>query len=170
MVNMGIQPEIRRQGSVIYLDCLQGSPRRYMPYDEKRIGERTACQEPVSVENCETGEVITGSMYNYSITGFYFEADLPMVPGTQVRLFSEDDNLEPGLNHIRGKVRWYQEIAGAVVLHAYGYGVEYDRPLAEDKNVERHEDQVREPDDQAPVKKGPHPDVPRYVAEDEAPR
>ena len=107
-----------------------------MPYEENRLGERTTCQEPVKVENCETGEIIAGNMYNYSITGFYFEADLPMVIGTEVRLFSDQDNLKPDLNHIRGKVRWYQEIAGAVVLHTYGYGVEYDRPLA-DKNADQ---------------------------------
>lgn len=134
---MGIQADIRRQGSVIYLDSLQGSPRRYMPYEEKRLGERTTCQEPVRVENCETGEIITGNMYNYSITGFYFEADLPMVIGTEVRLFSDQENLKPDMNHVRGKVRWYQEIAGAVVLHAYGYGVEYDRPLADENTGQR---------------------------------
>ncbi len=134
---MGIQPDIRRQGSIIYLDSLQGSPQRHMPYAEKRLGERTTCQEPVKVENCETGEIISGNMYNYSITGFYFEADLPLVIGTEVRLFSEQGNLKPDLYHIRVKVRWYQEIAGAVVLHAYGYGVEYDRPLADEVKDQR---------------------------------
>ena len=108
-----------------------------MPYVEKRLGERITCQEPVQVENCETGEIISGNMYNYSITGFYFETDSPMVIGTEVRLFSDQGNLKPDLNHILGKVRWYQEIAGAVVLHAYGYGVEYDRPLADEKAGQR---------------------------------
>ena len=108
-----------------------------MPYEEKRLGERTNCQEPVKIENCETGETISGNLYNYSITGFYFEADLPMVIGTEVRLFSDQGNIKPDLNHIRGKVRWYQEITGAVVLHAYGYGVEYDRPLADESKGQR---------------------------------
>jgi hypothetical protein len=108
-----------------------------MPDEEKRMGERTVCDEQVHIENCETGETFAGCMYNYSDTGFYFETNSPMIPGTQVRLFSDRDNLKAGMNHIHGKVRWYQEIAGAVVLHAYGYGVEYDRPLAEDKTGQR---------------------------------
>jgi hypothetical protein len=108
-----------------------------MPYEEKRLGERITCQEPVRVENCESGEVVAGNLYNYSITGFYFETDLPMVIGTEVRLFSDRDNLQPDLNHIRGKVRWYQEITGAVVLHTYGYGVEFDRPLLDDMAGQR---------------------------------
>ena len=102
-----------------------------MPHEEKRYGKRSTCQEPVNVENCETGEIISGNMYNYSITGFYFETDVPMIEGTEIRLLSAHERFEPGLDNVRGKVRWYQEIAGAVVLHAYGYGVEYDRPLAE---------------------------------------
>lgn len=103
-----------------------------MPQEEKRYGTRSTCQEPIKIENCETGEITSGNMYNYSITGFYFETDAPMVTGTEVRLFPEHENLDPSLYNVRGKVRWYQEIAGAVVLHAYGYGVEYDRPLAEE--------------------------------------
>lgn len=134
---MGIQPDIRRQGSIIFLDCLQGSPRIYMPYEEKRLGERTICQEPVTIENCESGETVAASLYNYSITGFYFESDLPMIPGTEVRLFSDQGNLKPGLSDIRGKVRWYQEINAAVVLHGYGYGAEFDQPLAEENSNQR---------------------------------
>lgn len=134
---MGIQPDIRRQGSIIYLDGLNGSPRNHMPYDEKRIGERTACQEPVSIENCETGKIVAANLYNYSNTGFYFESDLPMIPGTEVRLFSDRGNLKPGLSNNCGKVRWYQEINAAVVLHGYGYGVEFDRPLAKDDSGQR---------------------------------
>ena len=132
-MDMGIHTDIRRQGSVIYLDSLPGSPHDYMPYLEKRLGERNLCQEPVKIENCETGEITGANLYNYSITGFYFESDLPMIPGTEVRLFSDQNNLEPGLRNIRGKVRWYQEINGAVVLHAYGYGVEFDSPMLDDK-------------------------------------
>lgn len=137
MTRMGIQPESGRQGSVIYLEGHQGSPRNYMPYKEKRLGERKVCQEPVNIENCETGEIIDANLYNYSITGFYFEADLPMVPGTEVRLFSDQGNLKPGLHNIRGKVRWYQEIDAAVVLHGYGYGAEFDRPLVRDHAEQR---------------------------------
>ena len=134
---MEILPDIRRQGSIIYLDRLPGGPQRHMPYEENRFGKRITCQEPVRVENCESGEVVAGNLYNYSITEFYFETDLPMVIGTEVKLFSDRDNLQPDLNHIRGKVRWYQEITGAVVLHAYGYGVEFDRPLADDASGQR---------------------------------
>ena len=107
-----------------------------MAYGEKRLGKRSVCQEPVKIENCETGEIVAATLYNYSMTGFYFEADLPMVPGTKVRLFSGRDNLKPGLRDVRGKVRWYQEIDAAVVLHGYGYGAEFDRPLAQ-KSTDR---------------------------------
>ena len=137
MKRMGIQPDIRRRKSIIYLDCLPGSPRSDMPYEEKRLGKRTVCQKPVTIENCETGEIVAASLYNYSITGIYFESDLPMIPGTEVRLFSDQGNLKPGLHNIRGKVRWYQEINAAVVLHGYGYGAEFDQPLAEDKADQR---------------------------------
>jgi len=119
-----------RSGWLVYRGGLLGRPQKAMPGEDNRIGKRHPCQQAVNIQNCENGEVLSGSIYNYSTTGLYFEADLPMMPGTQVRLFSEKMRLGRTLKDIRGKVRWCQEIEEAVVLFKYGFGVEFDSPLA----------------------------------------
>jgi hypothetical protein len=40
----------------------------------------------------------------------------------------------PGFDHFRAKVRWCQEISGAVVLYNYGVGVQYLSSFSQSKS------------------------------------
>lgn len=93
--------------------------------DDKRDGKRLSKEAPVTIEICDTGEHFSGIMYNYSSGGMYFETDHPLQPGVEVRVAVRISTTSSNLDNFRAKVRWCEEISGAVVLYNYGVGLQY---------------------------------------------
>lgn len=96
---------------------------------EKRDCARFHHEAPVIVEACGTGAYYNARMYNYSLQGMYFESDLALAPGVRVNLWlsGKPENSLPEIYF--AEVRWSEEISGAVVLHRYGTGIKYNRPV-----------------------------------------
>ena len=110
---------------ILYLTKDPGTPSYQMSKDDKRASKRLTYEAPVTIENCDTGEYVYGRMYNYSLGGMYFETDYPLDAGAEIRVAIRKSTNGPGFDHFRAKVRWCQEISGAVVLYNYGVGVQY---------------------------------------------
>ncbi|MGD8521402.1 MAG: PilZ domain-containing protein [Desulfobacterales bacterium] len=105
-----------------------------MSKDDKRASKRLTYEAPVTIENCDTGEYVYGRMYNYSLGGMYFETDYPLDAGAEIRVAIRTSANGPGFDHFRAKVRWCQEISGAVVLYNYGVGVQYLSSFSQSKS------------------------------------
>jgi hypothetical protein len=99
-----------------------------------RASKRLTYEAPVTIENCDTGEYVYGRMYNYSLGGMYFETDYPLDAGSEIRVAIRKSTNGPGFDHFRAKVRWCQEISGAVVLYNYGVGVQYLSSFSQSKS------------------------------------
>jgi hypothetical protein len=110
---------------ILYLTKARGASSYQMSKDDKRASKRLTYEAPVTIENCDTGEYVYGRMYNYSLGGMYFETDYPLDAGAEIRVAIRKSTNGPGFDHFRAKVRWCQEISGAVVLYNYGVGVQY---------------------------------------------
>lgn len=96
-----------------------------MSGDDNRVSKRLSKEAPVTIESCDTGEQFSGRMYNYSADGMYIETDHPLQPGAEIRVAVRKSATGPDFDNFRAKVRWCEEIAGAVVLHHYGVGLQY---------------------------------------------
>jgi hypothetical protein len=97
-----------------------------MSLNDQRSTERFYCEAPVVIENCQTEERYDGSMYNYSRGGMYVELDIPLKPGSEVRILIESSENTTSPESCMAKTVWCKEIPGAVVLYDYGIGVQYD--------------------------------------------
>jgi Tfp pilus assembly protein PilZ len=97
-----------------------------MSINNQRATERFNSEAPVVIENCQTGELHDGSMYNYSRGGMYVELDYPLKPGSEVRILIENTKNATRSERCLAKTVWCKEIPGAVVLYDYGIGVRYD--------------------------------------------
>ena len=97
-----------------------------MSINDQRATERFNSEAPVVIENCQTGELHDGSMYNYSRGGMYVELDYPLKPGSEVRILIENTENATRSERCLAKTVWCKEIPGAVVLYDYGIGVRYD--------------------------------------------
>ena len=97
---------------------------------EKRDIVRFRYELPVIIEECGTGFHFKAWMYNYSLQGMYFESDLSLMSGTRVNVWLSDlpGSSLPNINF--AEIRWCEEINGAVVLHNYGAGVRYHKPIS----------------------------------------
>ena len=95
--------------------------------NDQRADERFNCGSPVVVENCETGDLYDGSMYNYSREGMYIELDSPFKPNTKIRISGENVKTSSRMKSCHAKVRWCEKIKGAVVLYSYGIGILVDK-------------------------------------------
>ena len=110
---------------VIYLNTAWKGCQPAMLADEKRSCERFDCEAPVIIENCETGELYDGTLYNYSLSGMYLECDYPLPPGSEVHIVVEQEESATRPTSCRVRVVWCEEIPGAIVLYNYGIGVCY---------------------------------------------
>lgn len=114
------------QGKIEYITRIFNPFRYQMPSKEKRSSERISYEAPVVIENSDTGRRYDGTMYNYSRDGMYFEIDSALKPGTQIVIVVKLSGSAPGPIRYHAKVRWCEEILGAVVLYNFGIGAEYD--------------------------------------------
>ena len=119
---------------ILYLTKDLGASSDQMSKDDKRASKRLTYEAPVTIENCDTGEYVYGRMYNYSLGGMYFETDYPLDAGAEIRVAIRKSTDGPGFDHFRAKVRWCQEISGAVVLYNFGVGVQYLSSFSQSKN------------------------------------
>ena len=97
--------------------------------NEQRAAKRSDCGAPVVIENCATGVLYDGSMYNYSREGMYIELDYPLRPGSKIRISGEKAKHFSRAESCQAKVIWCEEIQGAVVLYSYGLGILIDRKV-----------------------------------------
>jgi hypothetical protein len=97
-----------------------------MAADDQRGSERYHCEAPVVIEDCETGKVYDGSVYNYSRGGMYLEVDVYFKPGVEIQIDTEKSRTPSFPESCRARVVWCEEISGAVVLYNYGVGVQHD--------------------------------------------
>ena len=97
-----------------------------MAGDDQRGSERFNCEAPVIIEDCETGKIYDGSVYNYSRGGMYLELDDCLTPGSEIRIDMEKSRIPSFPESCHGRVVWCEEILGAVVLYNYGVGVQHD--------------------------------------------
>ena len=95
--------------------------------NDQRADERFDCGSPVIIENCETGDLHDGSMYNYSREGMYIELDSFLKPDTKIRISGENVKTSSQMKSCHAKVIWCEETKGAVVLYNYGIGILIDR-------------------------------------------
>jgi len=112
--------------NIIYLKDRWEECRCHMPIDEQRTGDRYNCETPVIIEECETGQLYDGSIYNYSRKGMYLELDHQLNPGAEIRIEMEKSGIPSFPESCRARVIWCEEIPGAVVLYNYGIGVQHD--------------------------------------------
>jgi hypothetical protein len=101
--------------------------------DDQRTSQRFVYEAALKIENCDSGTYTYGRMYNYSAGGIYFESDVALQPGTQVRIDIENPGKGLDTDHLTAKVKWCQEISAAVVLYDYGIGAEFDRLMNRSK-------------------------------------
>ena len=101
--------------------------------DDQRTSQRFVYEAALKIENCDSGTYTYGRMYNYSAGGIYFESDVALQPGTQVRIDIENPSNGLDTDHLTAKVKWCQEISAAVVLYDFGIGVEFDRLMNRSK-------------------------------------
>jgi hypothetical protein len=65
--------------------------------DDQRTSQRFVYEAALKIENCDSGTYTYGRMYNYSAGGIYFESDVALQPGTQVRIDIENPGSESTL-------------------------------------------------------------------------
>lgn len=94
-----------------------------MQLQDKRAAVRFACEAPVIIENCRSGQHYDGSIYNYSQMGMYIELDSFLSPGADIHIVPEKDILPMQKKFCRAQIVWCREITGAVVMYNYGAGV-----------------------------------------------
>jgi hypothetical protein len=99
-----------------------------MAREDKRKSQRVNCEAPVIIEAKDNGNPYDGRMYNCSRGGMYFELDSPLRPETEINIVVENNANLTFKSPCRAKVKWCDEIQGAVVLYNYGVGVQYDLP------------------------------------------
>jgi hypothetical protein len=104
---------------------------------ERRQSVRFALQTEIELESLENGSAPFATMHNYGRSGFYFESDLRLDPGT--RLFIgipaspySDDGQSHECFHVQVLWRKKNHRAGRI----YGYGVEF--VSARDLEPRRH--------------------------------
>jgi Tfp pilus assembly protein PilZ len=100
-----------------------------MAIEDKRESERFNREAPVIIKVENNGNQFDGRMYNYSRGGMYFESDASLRPGTEINIMVENSGNLPFKSPCRAKVKWCDEIQGAVVLYNFGIGVQYDLPI-----------------------------------------
>ena len=114
---------------LIYLNNNYQAPRCRMAIEDKRESERFSCEASVIIEAEDNGNRYDGRMYNYSRGGMYFESDVSLRPETEINIMVESNDNLPFKSPCRAKVKWCEEIQGAVVLYNFGVGVQYDLPI-----------------------------------------
>lgn len=97
-----------------------------MAADDQRGSERYECDAAVVIEDCATGKVYDGSVYNCSRGGMYLELDAYLKAGAEIRIDIEKSRSAAIPESCRARVVWCEEIPGAVVLYNYGAGVQHD--------------------------------------------
>jgi len=115
---------------VIYLNNKYQAPRDRMAINikEKRESQRFSCDAPVRIKVGDNAKPHDGRLYNYSRGGMYIEVDAPLRPETEITIVVKSNGNFPFKGPCRARVKWCEEIQGAVVLYNYGLGVQYDLP------------------------------------------
>ncbi len=99
-----------------------------MATEDKRKSQRHDYEAPVIIAVEGSDSSYNGRMYNYSQRGMYFELDSPLLAGTEISIIVENSAELNFKSPSRAKVKWCEEIQGAVVLYNYGVGVQFDTP------------------------------------------
>ena len=112
---------------IVYLNNNYQALRYRMSTEDKRDSARFNCEAPVIIEADNNGDSYAGRMYNYSRGGMYVELDVPLRPETEIRIVVENNTHLPFEHPCRARVKWCDEIQGAVVLYNYGAGLQYEQ-------------------------------------------
>lgn len=119
---------------IVHLNNNYQTPRCEMAILNKRENQRISYEAPVTIEAENNGDPYSGRMYNYSRDGMYFELDAPLRPETEINIMVKNNGDLNFKSPCRARVKWCEEIHGAVVLYNYGVGVQYDLPSAPAKH------------------------------------
>lgn len=114
---------------IIFLNNILEESGSHMFADDQRTSKRFTYEAPIIIENCDSGAYSYGRMYNYSLSGIYFETDVAFQPGTRIRIDIEKSSNGLDSDLFFAIVKWCQEISAAVVLYDYGIGVEFERSM-----------------------------------------
>ena len=113
---------------LIHLNKNDQALSRQMAKEDKRKSQRLDYEAPVIITVEGSDSSYNGRMYNYSQGGMYFELDTPLLAETEISIIVENSTELNFKSPSRAKVKWCEEIHGAVVLYNYGAGVQYDTP------------------------------------------
>ena len=95
------------------------------PKFEQRGCLRFENEIPIVFNNSRGKKYNKARIYNRSCSGIYFESDIPIRPGTEIDIESNDSTRVSVLDLYRVKVVWCEEIHDAVVFYRFGMGARY---------------------------------------------
>ena len=107
---------------------------------EKRESPRFEHESRIAVKDADNGPTRISKMFNYSETGFYFEADFRLEPGAEIFIGLKDSlwSTPPNNNGYRAAtIRWRRTLEES--FYTYGYGVKLVDDGLEKKHTERTE-------------------------------
>jgi len=113
---------------------------------ERRNKARLPYVCPISVKNVRTGASYSARLFNYSDTGFYFESDALLEPGTEVYIGLRNSPFEDrpsDYSCYRMTVMWRRELKEDAHFF-YGYGTEI-LPLESPGQAKSHRKKRRHP-------------------------
>ena len=97
---------------------------------DQRIDERIRYETALSHECLEIGVSSHARMYNFSKGGFYFESDIPLLPGEEIFIGIKESPYAFNPNgyecHLV-RVKWRKKLRNSI--YQYGYGVQHDIPV-----------------------------------------
>lgn len=94
---------------------------------DRRRMKRISWESWVTIEDSNTGRVLTGILYNFNSEGIYFECDAPLKNGSELSVKVENLPETMHAKVFRAEVKWAEEIVAPVVMHNYGVGACYAR-------------------------------------------
>jgi hypothetical protein len=105
------------------------------PKYEQRACSRFEEEIPIVFNQLNSKRVNPAKIYNSSVSGIYFESDVPTRPGTKIDIKNSDSTRFAGLDFCHLEVVRCEEIHDAVVLYRFGMGARFCFPVEHSKIV-----------------------------------
>lgn len=83
----------------------------------------------VVVIDCKTGKSYLGKLHNYNRLGSYFELEVALNPGSDVKILIEESPYITTPVPLYAEVIWCNDNNGPEALFRYGIGVKYNQEV-----------------------------------------
>jgi hypothetical protein len=98
-------------------------------HTEQRECLRLKHESFLIVLDCKTGKSYLGKMFNYNRMGAYFELDVALEPGSDLKILIEESPYITAPVPISATVVWCRDHSGSEVFFRHGIGVKYDQEV-----------------------------------------